>query len=68
MSQVKTQVVSATCPDCGQTVRLRAPVRMGQQVECPHCDAELEVIETDPIELDWMYEDEDGDEDEDEDW
>jgi Zn-finger nucleic acid-binding protein len=38
---------------------------MGLKVNCPNCDAELEVIETDPVELDWVYDD---DEDQDEDW
>jgi hypothetical protein len=42
---------------------------MGQEVACPHCDAELEVIETDPVELDWIYEDDvDEDDDDDDDW
>jgi len=46
---------------------------MGQKMTCPHCDAWLEVIELDPVELDWAYEDEDeweedwDDEDEDDD-
>ena len=67
MSEVNTQVISTTCPDCGKTIRLRAPVRMSQEVACPHCDAELEVIETDPVELDWIYEDDVDDDDDDED-
>ena len=70
MSEAKTQAVTAACPDCGKLVHLRGPVRIGQEVACPHCDAELEVIETDPVELDWVYDEYDGeeDEDEDEDW
>jgi lysine biosynthesis protein LysW len=68
MSEAKIQVVSATCPDCGQVVRLQGRVRRGQEVTCPHCDAELEVIETDPVELDWVYDEYDGEEDEDDDW
>jgi alpha-aminoadipate carrier protein LysW len=67
MSETKT-VVRATCPDCGSRIGVKSPVRIGQQVVCPNCDAELEVIDTDPVELDWVYEDEEGDEDEDEDW
>jgi hypothetical protein len=46
---------------------LQGLARIGQKVICPNCDAELEVIETDPVELDWVYDD-DSDEDEDEDW
>jgi hypothetical protein len=40
---------------------------VGQEVLCPHCDAELEVIETDPVELDWVYDEYDGDDDDDDD-
>lgn len=69
MSELKARAVTAACPDCGKTVTLRSPVRMGQEIVCPHCDAELEVIETDPVELDWIYEDDVTDEEEeDEDW
>ena len=69
MSETKAQAVSAVCPDCGKAVHLKSPVRLGQEIVCPHCDAELEVIDTDPVELDWIYEEDlDEDEDEDEDW
>jgi lysine biosynthesis protein LysW len=68
MSETKTRAVSAACPDCGRTIHVKSPVRIGQQVECPHCDAELEVIETDPVELDWVYEEDVDEDDEDEDW
>jgi alpha-aminoadipate carrier protein LysW len=66
-----TTVVS--CPDCDENITLRGEVRLGQQVMCLNCGAELEVISTDPVELYWTYEDIEGsddyeDEDEDEDW
>jgi Zn-finger nucleic acid-binding protein len=32
---------------------------------CPNCDAELEIIETEPVEVDWYYEESDDDEQED---
>ena len=68
MSEIKARVVRADCPDCGARIAVQSPVRVGQQVRCPNCDAELEVIDTNPVELDWVYEDEESDEDEDEDW
>ena len=67
MSEIKTQAITAHCPDCGKRVLLQSPIRMGQEVICPHCDAELEVIETDPVELDWIYEEYDEDDDEEDD-
>lgn len=63
------QAVTAQCPDCGNKISLRGPFRIGQQVVCPECDAELEIVETDPVELDWVYEDDfGGDDDDDDNW
>jgi alpha-aminoadipate carrier protein LysW len=69
----KSTSVRADCPDCGQKITLKGPVVLGQEVVCPHCEAELEVVETEPVELDWAYDDEWDDdewddEEEDEDW
>ena len=64
-----SRAVKATCPDCGEQVTLTGNIRLGQEVVCPHCDAELEVVEMDPLELDWAYDDGDyDDEDEEDDW
>jgi len=41
-------------------------VEEGQSIECPECGAELEVVSTEPVELDILSRGED-DEDEDED-
>ena len=63
------RVVKGVCPDCGEEITIRGNVRLGQEVVCPHCDAELEVVETEPLELDWAYDDGDYDEEEEEeDW
>ena len=62
----KTQAAVARCPDCGEQIRLQGRIHVGKEVVCPECDAVLEVIETEPIELDWPMDDE-YDEDE-EDW
>jgi lysine biosynthesis protein LysW len=58
---------TAECPDCGEKVPVKAPVELGQRVVCPNCQADLEVVETVPVELDWHYEEEPEDDD-DEDW
>ena len=57
---------TAECPDCGDKVTLKGPIRIGRRVTCPHCEADLEVVETIPMELDWYQEEET--EEEDEDW
>ena len=64
MSQhVQTQTALATCPGCGQGVRLEHDIPLGKQVTCPNCDRRLVVIETIPVKLDWVYEEWDIDED-----
>ena len=55
---------SALCPDCGERIVMQDAIRVGLEVVCPHCDAALEVIDTDPVELDWTYEDDWDDEEE----
>ena len=57
----KTAVAFARCPDCGERVRLEGRVYIGKEVVCRECDAVLEVIDTEPIELDWAGYDDDED-------
>lgn len=42
------------CPDCDEGVEIRK-AQVGQKLFCPHCGTELEVIGTDPLDLDWAY-------------
>ncbi len=60
----------AFCPDCDGSVSVGPKPRLGQRVNCPHCDAELEVIEVSPLELDWAYDEPevDWEAEEDEEW
>ena len=48
-------MANAYCPECDSLVVLNPHASVGQQVTCPHCDADLEVISVDPPELDWAY-------------
>ena len=43
----------AICPDCDEEVIFATKPRLGQIVYCQACDARLEVVEVDPLELDW---------------
>jgi lysine biosynthesis protein LysW len=54
------------CIECDATITVNAP-HVGDQVRCGECGVVLEVIDVDPLELDFPYED-DWDEDEDVDW
>lgn len=60
----------ALCPDCEEGINMGSDARIGQRISCPHCGADLEVVELSPIELDWAYDDGDWeeDDDDDEDW
>ncbi|MCA9957705.1 MAG: hypothetical protein KC413_01580 [Anaerolineales bacterium] len=49
----------AKCPACGATIALPSTLKEGQVIECSSCDAKLEVISADPVELDWAFEDDD---------
>lgn len=46
-----------TCPECEAEVILQ-DVEKGEIVQCAECGAELEVVNTDPIELDLAPEEE----------
>ncbi len=56
------------CPECDGEVRVSTDVEIGDTVSCPECGAELEIIETDPLELDLAQEDEEDYLDEEEEW
>lgn len=47
----------AVCPSCEGEIKVDDKVKLEQQIRCPHCHEELEVIATNPIELDWAFED-----------
>ena len=71
MSKNTVQSVTVECPDCAEKFVMKGEIWLGKKISCPHCTAELEVVETTPVELDWAYDDEYEDEDEDtddEDW
>jgi lysine biosynthesis protein LysW len=45
------------CPECGSEIRLRKAPHLGQQVTCPICKSKLEVVNRNPVELDWVEDD-----------
>ncbi len=42
----------AHCPDCETVIDLDNDIEEGQQLDCPECGADLEVVNTNPVELD----------------
>ena len=65
---VTQKTARADCPDCGEKIAIQGPIEIGRRVTCPNCLADLEIVETVPVELDWYYEEELEDEDDEEDW
>lgn len=58
------------CLDCDRKIELNLNHKPGDQVECPSCGSEFEIVSMDPPEIEWLYDDYDDEEwdDEDEDW
>jgi len=43
----------AICPECQATIAVeQEDVEEGKTVDCPECGAQLEVVNTNPVELD----------------
>lgn len=51
---VKPIVISGSCPECSSTVFFKKTPYIGQPTYCNKCDSNLEVSQTDPLELEWL--------------
>jgi len=41
----------ALCPECDTAIYVEDDVEEGQTLDCPECGAELQVVNTNPVEL-----------------
>ena len=57
----------ATCAECDEEIEVSDRARLGQRVVCSNCGAQLEVVSTNPLELDPGYDDDDDGWDDDDD-
>lgn len=48
-------MLSTPCPECGAILHTAAHTQVGERIVCPVCAAKLEVINTDPPEVDWAF-------------
>lgn len=55
------------CPECDEKIRMPGRPTLGRRFACHNCGVELELINLDPVELDWVYNEPDED-DTDPDW
>jgi alpha-aminoadipate/glutamate carrier protein LysW len=52
-----------SCPACEAVIDLEEEeIEEGQTMDCPECGAELEVVNTNPVELDVLEEEEEEEE------
>ncbi|MBS1789746.1 MAG: lysine biosynthesis protein LysW [Acidobacteria bacterium] len=51
----------SACPECEAEIHVDEDVDKGEIIHCEECDATLEVVGLDPIELDLASEDEEDD-------
>jgi alpha-aminoadipate carrier protein LysW len=42
---------TTVCPECRTAIDVEDDVEEGQTLDCPECGAELQVVNTDPVEL-----------------
>ena len=54
----------AHCPDCEAVIEIEDDVEEGARLDCPDCGAELEVVNTNPVELDVITSGEEEEEEE----
>ena len=55
----------ANCPECEAAIDMEIEdVEEGQRLDCPECGAELEVVNTNPLELDVIASGDEDDEEE----
>ena len=55
--------IIAECPSCGEMVYFAKFPRLGQYIDCRYCEEELEVIDLQPLLLDWPIEEDNYDND-----
>lgn len=52
----------ALCPECRTAIDIDDEVEEGQMVDCPECGLELQVVNTDPVELEVLSNEEEEEE------
>lgn len=58
----------SACPQCEAEIHVNEDVDKGETIHCEECDATLEVVGLDPIELDLAADDGDDYDDDDDDY
>ena len=68
-AEAKTKKTVIQCVECGEDFALSSAIQIGQEIACPECGTWMEVLEVDPVQVDWVYDEPDYEDREDqEDW
>ncbi len=53
-------MATVLCPDCTRKIVIGPRPKKGQLVACPHCEVDLEIVNLNPLRIDWpeYYEEE----------
>jgi transcription elongation factor Elf1 len=54
-TKTKTKKMTADCLYCGEDVYVGRDPQIGNFVSCDSCDSQFEVIDLEPIMVDWPY-------------
>ena len=49
------RMITVSCIDCNRPIKLDFRPSVGDVITCSSCGVELEVIDVEPVELDWVY-------------
>jgi hypothetical protein len=52
-TQIKSKNSLAECPSCEKYIQLRPTAAVGDIIKCKRCYADLEILEFNPVVLDW---------------
>ena len=45
---------TAACPTCNHDIKLSGRLLLGTEITCPACGDQLQVVQIEPVELDWL--------------
>lgn len=65
MSRKIRNLIVARCAECESRINFNKEPEIGMIVTCRECGEKMEVIDINPVELDWAYEDENYNDDDD---
>jgi lysine biosynthesis protein LysW len=49
--RTEAEIAIVTCPDCGEKLVLQGILEVGVRIWCQNCEAELEVVNLAPVEV-----------------